>query len=97
MINYTIAFAVVVIGFIFSETMLVTGQEKLTNQSNSTNPDKQKIIVTWLEVNKPETDTIPIISVSSEDFWKIFGPLLEQSAKQITLVFMSSNLIAFLI
>lgn len=68
MIHYTVAFAVVVIGFMFSETMLATAQEKLTNQSNSTSPDRQKIIVTWLEVNKTEIDTIPIISVSSEDF-----------------------------
>lgn len=82
MINYTIAFAVVVIGFMFSETMLVTAQEKLTNQSNSTNPDKQSIVVTWLEANKTETDTIPMISISSKDFWKIFGPLLEHQLNE---------------
>jgi hypothetical protein len=52
-----------------------------TAQSNSTNSDKQKIIVTWLETNETNTDSTPMISISSEDFWKIFGPLLEQSTK----------------
>ena len=64
--------AVVMIGFVVSETTGVTGQ------SNSTNSDKQNIIVTWLETNDTKTDT-PVISVSGEDFWAVFGTLLKPS------------------
>jgi hypothetical protein len=60
-----------------TETMIVTAQEQI----NSTNSDKQEIIVTWLDANKTKTDTVPVISISDEDFWKIFKPLLEQSNK----------------
>ena len=72
----------VIIGFMsISETMMSTAQDYI-NQTNSTKSDKQKIIVTWLELNK--TGDSPVISISSEDFWKIFGPLLElSSAKTI--------------
>ena len=67
----------VIIGFMsISETMMSTAQDYI-NQTNSTKSDKQKIIVTWLELNK--TGDSPLISISSEDFWKIFGPLLELS------------------
>jgi hypothetical protein len=51
------------------------------NPTNSTKSDKPKIIVTWVEANKTKTDTVPVISISGEDFWKISGPLLEQSTK----------------
>ena len=54
------------------ETLFVTAQ------SDSTNSDKQKIIVTWLETNDTETSDTPV-SVSGEDFWKTFEPLLKQS------------------
>lgn len=79
--RYAIVSAVAMIVFMVSETMIVmvTAQEKLTNQINSTNSDKQKITVTWLEDNKTKTDTVPAISISGEDFWKIFKPILEQS------------------
>ena len=49
------------IGFAVNENIVVT------SQSNSTNSDKQKIIVMWLEKNDTKTDT-PVISVSDEDF-----------------------------
>ena len=69
--KYSIIFIVVVIiSFAVNENIVVTAQ------SNSTNSDKQKIIVTWLETNDTKTDT-PVISVSEEDFWKIFEPMLE--------------------
>ena len=71
--KYTIIFIVVaIIGFAVDETLFVTAQ------SNSTNSDKQKIIVTWLETNDTETSDTPV-SVSGEDFWKTFEPLLKQS------------------
>ena len=42
---------------------------------NSTDSDDKNIVVTWLnESNKTNT-----ISISNEDFWKIFGPLFELS------------------
>ena len=72
--KYTIIFIVVaIIGFAVDETLFVTAQ------SNSTNSDKQKIIVTWLESNDTETSDTPVIGVSGEDFWKTFEPLLKQS------------------
>lgn len=61
-------------GFVaVNETMVMAAQ------SNSTNSDKQKITVTWLEKNDTNTIGTPLISVSSEDFWKMFKPLLKQS------------------
>jgi hypothetical protein len=75
--KYIIMFIVVaIIGFaVVNENIVVTAQ------SNSTNSDKQKIIVTWLETNDTKTDT-PVISVSDEDFWKIFELLLELSTNE---------------
>jgi TctA family transporter len=71
------AFIIAVIGFMsVGETMTATAQDYI-NQTDSTKSDKQKIIVTWSEINK--TDDGQLISVNSEDFWKIFGPLLELS------------------
>ena len=75
--RYAVVFTVVMIVFMATETMIVTAQEQI----NSTNSDKQEIIVTWLDANKTKTDTVPVISISDEDFWKIFKPLLEQSNK----------------
>ena len=60
--------AVAIIGFAVNENMVMTAQ------SNSTNSDKQKIIVTWLETNDTKTSDILAISISGEDFWKIFEP-----------------------
>jgi hypothetical protein len=61
-------------GFVaVNETMVMAAQ------SNSTNSDKQKITVTWLEKNDTNMIGTPLISVSSEDFWKMFKPLLKQS------------------
>jgi hypothetical protein len=79
--RYVIISTVAMITFIVSEAMMVTAQEKLTNQINSTNSDKKKITIIWLEDNKTKTDTVPAIRISGEDFWKIFKPLLEQSNK----------------
>jgi hypothetical protein len=71
--KYTIIFIVVVIiGF------AVNGNIVVTAQSNSTNSDKQKIFVMWLGTNNTKTDT-PVISVSDEDFWAVFGTLLKPS------------------
>jgi len=77
--RHIIAIALAIIGFIVNESMVAPAQDN--NPTNSTKSDKPKIIVTWLEANKTNTETVPVISISGEDFWKIFGPLLEQSTK----------------
>ena len=68
--------AVAIIGFAVNESTVMTAQCK------STNSDKQKIIVTWLETNDTKTSDILAISISGEDFWKIFEPLLELSTNE---------------
>jgi hypothetical protein len=67
--------AVAIIGFaVVNENIVVTAQ------TNSTNSNKQKIIVTWLvNANDTKTSDTPVIRISSEDFWKTFNPLLKQS------------------
>ena len=79
MYRHIIPIALAIIGFIVNESMVATAQDN--NPTNSTKSDKPKLIVTWLEANKTKTDTVPVISISGEDFWKISGPLLEQSTK----------------
>lgn len=64
---------VAIIGFAVNENIVVTAQ------TNSTNLDKRNIVVTWLETNDSKTIDTPVISVSNEDFWKMFEPLLKQS------------------
>ena len=58
--------------------MNATAEESIS-QNNSTNIDKQNIIVTWLETNKTKTSSVPMIMVSDQDFWMVFDPLLEQT------------------
>lgn len=70
-----IIIATVIVEFAVSKTIIVTAQ------SNSTNSDRRNIIVTWLEANKTKTGSALMISISGEDFWKIFEPLLKQSIK----------------
>ena len=79
MYRHIIPIALAIIGFIVNESMVAIAQDN--NPTNSTKSDKPKIIVTWVEANKTKTDTVPVISISGEDFWKISGPLLEQSTK----------------
>ena len=74
-----IALIVVVIGFMVSETIVVThskqfhkyGQTKNSCDLAGTN-------------NKTKTGGVPVISVSGEDFWKIFEPLLKRSTNGST-------------
>jgi len=54
-----------------------------TTALNSTDSDDKNIVVTWLnESNKTNT-----ISISNEDFWKIFGPLFELSTNKTSSTF----------
>jgi pyridoxal/pyridoxine/pyridoxamine kinase len=52
--------------------------EESISQNNSTNIDKQNIIVTCLETNKTKTSSVPMIMVSDQDFWMVFDSLFEQ-------------------
>ena len=74
-----LAALMVIIGVMINETLVVTAQEKQMNASNSTNLEKPNLIVTWIETNDTKTSDAQVISVSGEDFWKVFEPLFKQS------------------
>ena len=73
------------VGFTISETLVAIAQpsgnssHNNTTALNSTDSDGKNIVVTWLQSNKTNVNSTPTISVSNEDFWKIFGPLFELS------------------
>ena len=73
------------VGFTISETLVVIAQPSGNSSYNnttaltSTDSDGKNIVVTWLQSNKTNANSTPTISVSNEDFWKIFGPLFELS------------------
>ena len=79
-----IAAIIAMVGFVINGIVSATTQEsKLEdsiNQTNSTQSERQKIIVTWLETNDTKTSNdTPTISINSKDFWKIFELLVRQS------------------
>ena len=79
-----IAAIIAMIGFVINGIVSAMTQEsKLEdsiNQTNSTQSERQKIIVTWLETNDTKTSSdTPVISINSKDFWKIFELLVRQS------------------
>ena len=73
------------VGFTISETLVTVAQpngnisRNNTTALNSTDSEGKNIVVTWLESNKTNANRVPMISISNEDFWKIFGPLFELS------------------
>jgi hypothetical protein len=73
----------IMIVFTMSDTMVTIAQvngnisHNNTTALNSTDSDGKNIVVTWLESN-----SAPMISITNEDFWKIFGPLFELSTKE---------------
>ena len=70
--HIVIIMVTVLIGFATSETIAMTAQ------NNSTSSERRNITLTWLETDKTTSNSTPVISISSEDFWKNFKPLLEQ-------------------
>jgi hypothetical protein len=79
-----IAAIIAMVGFVINGIVSATTQEsKLEdniNQTNSTQSERQKIIVTWLETNDTKTSSdTPVISINSKDFWEIFELLVRQS------------------
>ena len=82
-----IAAIIAMVGFVINGIVSATTQEsKLEdsiNQTNSTQSERQKIIVTWLETNDTKTSSdTPVISINSKDFWKIFELLVRQSMNE---------------
>jgi hypothetical protein len=75
----------VMVGFIISETMVGIAKQNgnsshnNTTALNSTDSDGKNIVVTWLQSNKTNANSAPMIRVSNEDFWKIFDQLFELS------------------
>lgn len=66
------AIAVVII-FLFSGTTSGIAQEQLSIETNSISSNRQSV------ASHMGTNDSPIIGISNDDFWKIFGPLIEQS------------------
>ncbi len=77
--------ALIIAAIIVATGFAISGiAQESFSQSNSTNLNKQNIIVTWLETNKPKASSAPMIMVSDQDFWMVFGPLLEQTINGTT-------------
>jgi hypothetical protein len=81
------------VGFIISDTMVAIAQpngninRNNITALNSTDSDGKNIVVIWLESNKTNVNSTPMISISNEDFWKIFGPLFELSTNKTSSTF----------
>ncbi|MGH9963455.1 MAG: hypothetical protein ACRD5E_01315 [Nitrososphaeraceae archaeon] len=77
---------IVMIGFMISETAVATAEEKQMNESFSQSnfTDRKNICITWLETNKTMPENVKVFSISDEDFWMVFEPLLEQSINRST-------------
>jgi hypothetical protein len=81
------------VGFIISDTMVAIAQpngninRNNITALNSTDSDGKNIVVIWLESNKTNVNSTPMISISNEDFWKIFGPLFELSTNKTSNTF----------
>lgn len=79
--KHIIALTIVMIGFMISETWVATAEKKQMNESFSQSnfTDRKNIGITWLETNKTMPENVQVFSISDEDFWMVFEPLLEQS------------------
>ena len=66
-----VAMILAIIGFVLSGVVNATAQkrklEDSVNQTNSTKSNRQKIIVTWLDVNNTKTSDLPTINIKSKD------------------------------
>jgi hypothetical protein len=84
--KHIIALVILMVGFMISETAVATAEEKQMDESFSQSnfTDRNNIGVTWLETNKTKPDNAQVFSISDEDFWMVFEPLLEQSINEST-------------
>lgn len=85
--KHIIALVILMVGFMISETAVATAEEKQMDESFSQSnfTDRNNIGVTWLETNKTKPDNAQVFSISDEDFWMVFEPLLEQSINGSTI------------
>jgi hypothetical protein len=67
------------VGFLINEALVAIAQLNSTTALNSKDPDSKKLVLTWIESNDTDSRSIPMISVSHEDFWKTFDSLLKTS------------------
>jgi hypothetical protein len=74
----------VIMGSIISDITVALAQlNDNTSRNNSiASTDRKHIVVTWLKANETEPDNSPVISVSNQDFWNAFSPLLEVSTNR---------------
>lgn len=79
--KHIMALVILMIGFMISVTAVATAEEKQMDKSfiQSNFTDGNNIGITWLETNKTKPDNAQVFSISDEDFWMDFEPLLEQS------------------
>jgi hypothetical protein len=63
------------VDFMINETLVAIAQLNSNNSTSALNPKDP----TWIESNDTDIHSVPMISVSHEDFWKTFGPLLKTS------------------
>ena len=79
----------IVVGFIVSDitTIVLAQPSNIINQDNlmttssktvKSDTDGEQIVVTWLKLNDTRSYNTPVISISNQDFWNAFDPLLEQ-------------------
>jgi hypothetical protein len=73
-------------GRIFNpETLVAIAQLNSSISNNSTtalfskDPEDKNLVLTSIESNDTDFHSVPTISVSHEDFWRTFGPLLKTS------------------
>ena len=68
--KHIVALVILMIGFMISETAVVTAEEKQMDESFSQSnfTDRNNIDVTWLETNKTKPDNAQLLSISDEDF-----------------------------
>lgn len=80
------------IGFTMTDITLALAQLNNNNSRNNSmasistsmksDADGKHIVITWLEANETTHDNSPIISVTSQEFWQAFSPLLEISTNR---------------
>ena len=82
----------IVIAFTITDISIALAQLNSNNSNNSRNnsiasnftsmksdPDGKPLVITWLEINETTPDKPPIITVTSQEFWRAFSSLLEVS------------------
>jgi hypothetical protein len=70
-----------------ASVILAKSNDNNFNQNNdsivsNSNTDVKQITVKWLASNETKQDNSSTIKISSQDFWKIFGPLLHISINE---------------